>query len=356
VSLVSQYDSFLAKLLRQIFLSKHALLNCSEKTLTLSQLLEFDSIAEARESILEKEVESVLRKSHSEQFQWMENRFDTPLRKGLGAWPNFIELTERRNLFVHSGGIVSSQYLKVCQEHGVVFKNEPKIGDALDVEPRYFKGAVDTVFEIGVKLAQVLWRKFQPDKIEQADSNLIDIGYDPLSEGNYKLAKILFDFAAVTLKKHSSDEYRRVFIVNRALAYKWNGEEKEAREIVEAEDWSATRPRFRLAEAVILDRCAEALAIMRQIGKDTEELPKYAYKDWPLFKEFREKPEFLQVYQDIFEEPLSRLTVDESSSLAGKNLSSEFEPKAIPEKSDSNRSIPEERKPNEDTKIEGADS
>ncbi len=33
--------------------------------------------------MLEKEIESVLRESHSEHFFWLEKKLDIPLRKGL---------------------------------------------------------------------------------------------------------------------------------------------------------------------------------------------------------------------------------------------------------------------------------
>jgi len=119
VSLVSQYDSFLGGLLRALFHFRPELLNESDRTLSLKELQTFESIDEARDFIVEKEVETVVRKGHVEQFDWMENRFNVKLREGLAAWPTFVEVTERRNLLVHCSGIVSSHYISVCRQHGV---------------------------------------------------------------------------------------------------------------------------------------------------------------------------------------------------------------------------------------------
>lgn len=310
VSLVSQYDAFLGRLIRAVFLIKPELLNASDKNLTLAQLLEFGSIEEAREHILEKEVDGILRKSHVEHFQWMENKFDMPLRKGLDVWPVFVELTERRNLFVHTDGVVSSQYIKVCSDHGVKFDKKPEVGDQLEADPRYFYRAYTALFEIGVKLAQVLWRKFEPAKIEDADKNLITVGYEPLCEEKYGLAKVIFDFSTVTLKKHANSENRRILIVNRALAYKWGGDEKTARQIVEGEDWSDTSDKFKLAEAVLLDDYPKALAIMKAIGNREDGSPDIDdYRTWPLFKELRKTPEFIKLFEEIFGEPLNKVTL-----------------------------------------------
>lgn len=110
-------------------------------------------------SIIEKEVETVLRNSHVEQFDWLESKFGIPLRKGLDSWPTFVETTERRNLLVHTGGIVSSQYIKNCKEHKVAFGNDLKPGSELHVDAEYVAKAYFCIFEIGVKLAHVLWRK-----------------------------------------------------------------------------------------------------------------------------------------------------------------------------------------------------
>lgn len=310
VSLISLYDAFLGELLKKIFLIKPDMLNASEKPLTLAQLIEFGSVESAKDFVLEKEVESVLRKSHAEQFQWMETKFEMPLRKGLDVWSRFVELTERRNLFVHTDGVISTQYIKVCKEHGVSWNKEVEAGQALDVTPEYFYDAVNIMFEISVKLAHVLWRKFKIEDLEEADDNLIDIAYEPLQAGNYELAKSLFSFGADTLKKHFNHENKRIFVVNKALAYKWSGDDKKARNIIAAEDWSDTRDKFRLAEAVILEEYPKAYQIMREIGKNPKEIRKDDYKTWPLFKAVRNEPEFQKIFEEIYGEPLNKIEIE----------------------------------------------
>jgi hypothetical protein len=106
VSLISQYDAFLGSLIRQLFKIRPEILNSSASTLTFSQLSEFGSIDDARNFVVDKEVESVLRKNHTEQFDWLESKFGLRLREDLKAWPAFVEVTERRNLFVHTNGVI----------------------------------------------------------------------------------------------------------------------------------------------------------------------------------------------------------------------------------------------------------
>ena len=72
VSLISQYDAFLTRLLRAIYEIKPDVLNGSERNLTFSQLVEMETIDNAREFIIDKEIDTVLRKSHAEQFDYLE--------------------------------------------------------------------------------------------------------------------------------------------------------------------------------------------------------------------------------------------------------------------------------------------
>jgi hypothetical protein len=307
VSLVSSYDAFLGKLVGALFRIKPELLKSSDRTLTYSQLSEFGSISEAREHLLEKEIETLLRKSHSDQFEWLENRFSVKLRVDLPVWPTFIEVTERRNLFVHSDGIVSSQYLKVCREHEVALDGETKQGSQLEVPHPYFKTAYEAIFEIGVKLGQVLWRKLKPSEIDAADANLTSLCYELLKEKRYRLAQKLLDFACSPAMKHADDKSRLIFLVNRAQAYKWDGESEKALSIVASQDWTATGAMFQLAEAVLRDNYTEAVRLMESIGSKGEP-DKSAYKTWPLFRQIRKTKEFGETFEKIFGEPLGKVT------------------------------------------------
>jgi hypothetical protein len=309
VSLVSQFDAYLGRLIRQLFNIKPEILDSSANTLTFAQLTEFGSIESAREFLIDKEVESVLRKNHSEQFDWLENKFGLPLRNNLEAWPMFVEVTERRNLFVHTNGVVSHQYMEVCRRHSCPIAPELCPGKSLSVTREYFAAAYECLFEIGVKLAQVMWRKLQPDKILNADASLSRVTYELLAEGRYRLARSLLDFATITLKKHGSEESRLIMVVNRAQAYKWSGDDEGAKKIVNAEDWSAKGLKFKLAQSVLLDDLKVAIEIMRQIAASGE-INKHFYREWPLFKEIRKSKEFAAMFEQIFGEPLNAITLD----------------------------------------------
>ncbi len=110
-ALIHQYDAFLGKLLRVAFYVKPELLNASQKQMTYSELRSYGSLDEACQHLVEKEIESIIRESHADQFVWMEKRFGLSLRKDLLIWSSFIEMTERRNYPRRYSFIVMALYL-----------------------------------------------------------------------------------------------------------------------------------------------------------------------------------------------------------------------------------------------------
>ena len=119
-------------------------------------------------------------------------------------------------------------------------------------------------------------------------------------------------------------------VVNRALAYKWCGEDKIAKNIIYQEDWSASMAKFRLAEAIIHDNFDEAYKIMFEIGVNQNEVNKSNYRDWPLFKAIKKKSKFLEVFQEIFGEPYNKFEqidteLPEDTSINSSTLAPETE-------------------------------
>lgn len=318
VALVSQFDAYVGALVKNFFRLRPEIVDASGKSLTFSELAKFNSLEAARDFMVEKEIDVLLRESHADQFDWLEKKFSIVLRKDLPAWPVFIEVTERRNLFVHTNGVVSRQYLEVCAKHSCQLHDGIRIGESLPLTREYLSAAYQCLFELGVKLGQVLWRKQAPDQISKADGNLILITYALVNDGRYQLARELLDFA-VALPRHSAEDLRLRFVVNLAQTYKWMGDQKKCKEVVDAEDWTAMNLKFQLAHAVLTDNFADAISIVTQIGTSESELDKHSYREWPLFKEFRKCPDFILLFERIFGEPLNKVVVQETQAEVGSS-------------------------------------
>jgi hypothetical protein len=69
-------------------------------------------------------------------------------------------------------------------------------------------------------------------------------------------------------------------------------------------DWSATSDKFKLAISVLKEDYQKAIELMKSIGSTNKHLNKDAYREWPLFRQFRKTDEFKKAYLEIFGEEL----------------------------------------------------
>jgi hypothetical protein len=301
VSLVSQFDTYVSDLIKAIFEVRPEIINSSEKQLTFIELSKFNNIEEAKDSIIEKEIETVLRESYSEQFKWFERKLSIELRKDLPIWQAFIEITQRRNLFVHNDGKISSQYFNVCKENNVSIDEKLKIGDELGVGFKYFDKAFKCFFELGVKLNQVIRRNLVPTDIEQADISFLNISFELIQNGQYDLAKVLYDFSDKYIKKYSTEDLRLRILLNRAQTYKWLEQDEECKKIIRSVDWSAKGDLFKLVSNVLLNEFQEATKIMKTMGNNEKVFSKICYAEWPVFRQFRQEEVFRDAYKEIYQ-------------------------------------------------------
>lgn len=306
VSLVSQYDAYLGELYRALFQIKPELAFLLEKEFSFQEILKYEDLDELKDFVIEKDIENLLRKSHYEQLTTLENRIkkhtekDFTLTTNLPILPTFIEVTERRNLFVHCNGIISRNYLENCTKHKVPNISKLEIGSQLNVEPEYFGKSFQAVFEIGVKLGQVLWRKFLPESSEKADVNINNLCFDLIQSGYYELAYTLLKFITEEIPNKSTAKLKKTMIINKALACYLLNDKKKCNRILKSEDWSIG-VHFQLAVSVLNEDYVEATKLMKKIGPNDDDFDASNYQEWPLFSKFRDTKEFKDTFKEIFE-------------------------------------------------------
>lgn len=301
LSLISHYDAFMRHLIKAIYQIKPEILNSSEKKLTFAELIKFDNIEQARSFIVEKEVDTILRKSHVEHFEYLEKKLSISLRKDLKIWSDFVEFTERRNLIAHTAGIVTQQYINVCKNEKVILSEKVKEGKKLSINIEYFTKCYYCLFELGAKLTHTIWRKLLPQDLENADSKLNSIGYDLLVESEYKLSANILKFA-YGQKRKFNEVSERLFLINLALSYYLGDNKDLAKKVLSEKDWSAVNKEYKLAFIVIQEDYRKAYSLMKSIGDNGEIIRKASYTTFPLFKNIREKTEFQSCFQEIFNE------------------------------------------------------
>lgn len=298
VSIISLFDAYLGRLLKGIFLIKPELLHSSGRSITFSELLAFGSFESAQQHFVEKEIETILRESHITQFDILEKRLSVILTK-LPAWKTFIELTERRNLVVHADAQVSAHYLDTCEKYQIGTSKDLKVGDKLEISPKYYKQACECVIEIGLKLNQVIWRKILPEDLIKAETSFIDTTYDLLISKQYELAERILELSKEKNFAKVDTESRLLILINLAIALKGQEKNRECETLLSNEDFSALSLKFKLANLVLTEKYEEASELMKKIGKEGE-IRQSHYREWPLFRWFRETEWFKSAFDAVY--------------------------------------------------------
>ncbi len=302
IGLVSAYDAFLSRLLRIIFHMHEEVVMTSDKQIRYSELISYDSIEAAKQALIDNEIESVIRLSHHDQFAWMERKFDMTLKSRLDVWPRFIELCERRNLVTHTGGIVSRQYLTNCREYKADIGNI-KVGDKLKTNLEYYEQAVLSVYEVGIKLGHVMWRKFDRKNQIDADAHLNETAFNLIFKRQYQLAERLLEFGTEIIKNHPSDKIRRMMVINRANCFRLMDKKTESKKLLDKEDWSATSVDFQISVAAASEDIDTMIKKMRQAGA-AGPITMEDYRTWPLFRGHRLNELFMSTFREIFGVPI----------------------------------------------------
>ena len=303
ISIVSQFDVLVAKLIKFIYIFSEKKLLESDCQISFREVLQIGDIEKIKEKFINDKIDTTLRLSHSEQIKTLSKLIgNVPLDK-VDFWGDFIEMTQRRNLFVHNKGVVSEQYLGECKKAG---KNiDTQIGSVLIVNEKYFAHAFHVFFCMGVMLSQVISRVILGDQLlGEIDSVLNNVIYETISEEKYDIAIKLSEFATDKSTKHNNKLDEKYFILNYAQAYKWKGNLEKCKEIINKYDFSESKEDILIAKYALEDDVDKVIMSMKNIGNNSDIMDDIAYATWEIFKEMRTIEVFQKTYEEIFQKPL----------------------------------------------------
>jgi hypothetical protein len=196
---------------------------------------------------------------------------------------------------VHTGGVVSSQYLeKVRVEDG------PALGAHLIVDGEYLERALDELDVAGIALGTVAAISWDPDDAERAVEELQALVYRLLQAGRYAAVKALARSGCSTGAADAETEL--ILRVNGWIADSELYGPEAIRHEVSAWDVSALEPRFRLASVVLLrelDAAFEMIPRLIEIGQISEA----DLQHWPLLRPVRDDQRFASLLSGVQQPP-----------------------------------------------------
>src|SRR5690606_29833033 len=172
--LMSHLEGLIADLVHAYYTKYPGALPADDRSLSLTDLRELGSIEEAERFLVSKEVDSTLRESLETQLDYLSKKFKLDLA-ALGAYRDRIsEISQRRNLYVHNRGVVNRTYLKRVTE-SLINEFSAEIDTPLQITAEYVDKSLDVVELVGTILAQQTRLKWDRDKVEKADSALVQV-------------------------------------------------------------------------------------------------------------------------------------------------------------------------------------
>lgn len=304
IGIFSEYDSFIGNLLKAVYYKRQDLLKDVSREISLKDLMGFSTLEEIKKDMLEKEIDSFRRNSYIEQFSDLEKTFGLKTLTQFSEWPSFVEMSQRRNVMAHNDGRISQQYIQTCNRESVCFETSPIIGSELELTNEYLFKSILTVAKVGFMLAHTLWRKLLSNEVDIANVAANESIFKLLAAKRWRAAASFGEFTlSQPMLKGIREDSKMIRVVNMAIAYKNQHENKKALEVLDSIDWSACIRDFKLANAILRDNYKGAAELMLLIGKSGEMVNEFAYYHWPLFEEARGTVEFQQAYEQLYGYP-----------------------------------------------------
>lgn len=300
VDIVTQFDSFLQNLMRCIYKAHPEINKNSDKTITYKELFDYGSIDSIKDGLVESILDELFRGSHKKILEHLTKITKVDVQKLMPElFQQLIEITERRNIFIHCRGIVSGQYVRVCKENKVaIIVNE---GDRLTIDESYFKSSIETLFVLSVNIGYLIWKKQVKADKAVSDRFLLNTCDSLIMLNEQKIVIEIIDL----LYSHADNDMhtvnRHLLKMYWILAHKQLGDAAKMNEGL-SEDWSSVSSMITMILDILRDDIPSAIVQMKHIGNDTNIIKKEMYSCSVLLNNMVNHPDFQTAFQDIYGE------------------------------------------------------
>jgi stress-induced morphogen len=309
-SLVSKFDELMVEVLEVSFERNPHWLSNPEKKMTYKEVLECESLESLKSEIVAKEIENLMRDSHLKQVKFVDDNLKLGIEDGFPLWKVFLEITERRNLFVHTGGVVSRSYLENCEKWKIELDPRIEEGSKLGVSDKYIQHALECFYEICVRIIQATTRRIFKESFKEADWELNNTSVALFNEDKWSLAERLFSYALrIPDNLRSGDEIQYYFRINLCIAKKFGGKNYKAD--LHKVDWAPLHPMYHFAVEVLEDRFDSAARLMRQ-SVVNEKIGEKNFSEWPLLRDFKNSKEFKDAYKEVYKREYVDVLMEET--------------------------------------------
>jgi len=285
ISILSSVEWFFSQILHFHYDKFPESAGIEKKTITLSDLKNFGSIEDAEKFLIDTKIEEILRGNFDSWLILLKSDLKLSLGYIEPIKDELIEIYQRRNLFVHNGGIVNSIYLSKVNEK---FKSQLKINDQLIIDKEYLDNAICKLQKAFILIASELWKNTNKDD-KSRGAVLTEIVYENLLKSRWDICEGLTYFIINDSQLEVTDKV--VGQLNHWLCKKETGKIDIVKKEIEKADYSDKKEIFQLALHALkedLNSFFETLPLVLE----SKQLTIDELEEFPIFREIRETQEY----------------------------------------------------------------
>jgi hypothetical protein len=172
ISMISDFESLVAAVAKAVLSETTDLIPLDDSTISLAELNRLGDIAAARNAIVARKVDEILRGSVVDWGEWF-GKIGVKWHDMGIDWPEFVELFARRNAHVHAGGAASEQYLQFVRSAGGD-TSSVRPGEELLLSRTYVQTAATKLLAFGILLVGGVWLQVEKKNTAAAENWLVN--------------------------------------------------------------------------------------------------------------------------------------------------------------------------------------
>ncbi|MFB7159562.1 hypothetical protein [Lysinibacillus sp. NPDC056232] len=288
-SLMIYFENLISNIIKMRLFKFPNAFNPNEKSIKYRDLMDFESLDEALEHLIEIEVIDIMYGGFKSWISYL-NKAGVNTKK-IDLFTEVInEAYSRRNLFVHNDGVINNVYLnKVSKE----YSQKVTKGQRLSISEDYLNKAVHNVKIFGVILLLEAWKVFNKDGEDDANDYIFKQAFESMQEQDWEFAKFIYEFLLAEADTHAD---KIITQMNIWLCEKELGNFEEIKKSIRNCDVSGLQTYFQLVKLSLLENSDE---FFRILDRDPDSLDIEELREWPILKYMREDSRMKKYLQEV---------------------------------------------------------
>lgn len=293
--IVNRWESHLANVIRIKCTSDSRLLAKKKIDLSYDQLHRSSNIDELKRLFVDKVVADALEGGIEDHLRFLKENKDINIdfAERFREINRLKEVSFHRDVVVHCDGIVSERHCQkmrgICKECDV-----PKLGSRLETSLDYVFDAWDVVYAAGCYLIYLMGSDYVQSKRvkngqDAINGFIVNASFEALKAKRYQAAKMMLELVLGDVRE--LDVGTLALRVNLALVYKYTGDKKKFKKIVDSRDWDSRDEKHQAVIAVLRKNFKLAYDLLRSICKKDPLYLNYVY-EWVVYEDLRNDANF----------------------------------------------------------------